>query len=123
MPRNQIIIGNDIPDPKSPNQVQQTILLSTTGTSTGVYEYNFLDGSITYFERNIKQSFEYVLIDNIGTGSIRICFNKLGLNMSSPVNGAKTLKGGDTLYIQDSIRNVGIYFIESSTVELVLITK
>lgn len=123
MPRNPIIIGNDFPSPNSDNQVQQTIFLTQDGTSTGFHEFNFMDGSINYFGKILKQSFEYVLIDNIGTGQIRVSFNRLGIDLSSPTNGAKTLRGGDTLFIQDSTRNISLYFIESSTVELVLISK
>jgi hypothetical protein len=123
MPRTQITIGNDIPVPSNESQIISTVFLVQQGTSTGFYELNFLDGSITYFDKTIKQTFEYLLIDNIGLGSVRVAFNRLGLSLTQPTNGAKTLRPGDSLYIQDYVRNLSIYFIDTSIVELVLMGK
>jgi hypothetical protein len=124
MSRNSIVIGDDItPAPKDLQQRINTVLLALTGTAAEKYDFNFLNGSITYFDRELQQSFEYVLVDNIGTGSIRIAFNRLGMTLTNSINGAKTLKTNDSLYIQDSIQNLSIYFIDDSTVELILISK
>jgi len=123
MPRKKIVIGDGIPSPSSEHQVQKTIFLVRSGTTATSYEYDFMDGSLTYFETTITQSFEYLLVDNIGDGSVRIAFNKKGMDLSSSIDGAKTLKAGDVLYIQDSVRQIGIYFIEDSIVELALMSK
>lgn len=124
MPRNPIVVGDEIsPAPKDLQQRINTVFLAQTGLAAEKYDFNFLDGSIDYFDRELRQSFEYVLIDNIGTGTIRIAFNRLGMTLTSSVNGAKTLKANDSLYIQDSIQSLSIYFLENSTVELILISK
>lgn len=124
MPRNPIVVGDDItPAPKDLQQRINTVFLAQTGAAAETFEFNFLDGSIYYFDRDLKQSFEYVLVDNIGTGSIRLAFNRLGMTLTSSINGAKTLRSGDSLYIQDSIQNLSLYFIESSAIELILISK
>ena len=123
MPRNRINIGSQTPSPNSNNQVVKTVFLVKVGTAASTQEYDFHGGGITYFDKVIDQSFEYLLIDNIGEGSIRVAFNRVGLNLSSPINGSKTLKAGDVLYIQESVYQLSIYFIENSTVELALMTK
>jgi len=88
-------------------------------SSTGNYEeVNFLNGSIQYFDRAVKQSYENVLIDNIGYGDIRVAFRP-GLDLTSSVIGSKTIRNGDSLFIQDTINYIQIYFIASSTVEIV----
>jgi len=123
MPRKVKTIGNDLPSPSSKHQVLGTVFLVQEGTSTGIYTFNFEDGSIIYFENEIKQSFEYLLVDNIGEGRVRFAFNKIGLPLVSSIDGAKTLRAGDSLYIQDFVRNITLFFIESSIVELVLMSK
>lgn len=122
MGRKTITIGDGKPNPIDNEDIQKTLFLVRTGTAGSGTELNFLDGSITYFDVGIKQSFEYVLVDNIGNGEVRIAFNRLGMDLSNAINGAKTLKSNDSLYIQDSIRNMTIYFINDSTVELILIS-
>lgn len=123
MPRIPKIIGNDLAVPSSPNQVIGTLFLVQEGSATELHLLDFLEGGIEYYGKTIKQSFEYVLIDNIGSGEIRIAFNILGMDLSNPIKGAKTLRAGDSLYIQDSVRNVSLYFLQDSIVELVVITK
>jgi len=123
MGQKPINIGDGIPSPSSKHQVVQTIFLSQSSTSTGLYLFNFLDGSIEYFDKEIKQTFEYVLVDNVGPGKVRIAFNRPGLDLTVSRNGAKTLRRGDSLYIQDSIRNLTLYFLETSLVEMILISK
>jgi hypothetical protein len=96
-------------------------LLTVSGVSPGDYsDVSLNDGSINYFGITIKQTFQYVLIDNIGTGNIRICYNKPGYNLSTSVIGSKTLKSGDSLYIEEEIWHLRIYYITPSTVEFVL---
>jgi hypothetical protein len=123
MPRKKINIGNGIPHPTSNNQIIKTLFLVNNGTTGDLNEYDFTEGNIAYFSRNVNQSFEHILIDNIGDGEVRIAFNKLGLKMETAVNGSKTLKAGDVLYIDDYVRQLSIYYIEDSTVELILMSK
>lgn len=123
MPRKKISIGDDTPYPSSDNQIEKTLFLTDIGVVGDTNEYDFISGDIFYFKKNINQSFEHILIDNIGTGSIRIAFNKLGLEMVNPITGAKTLKAGDTFFVDNNIRQLSIYYIDDSIVELVLISK
>lgn len=123
MPRTKINVGDGIPHPSSNNQIVKTLFLVNSGTVGDLNEYDFTEGNIAYFSRNINQSFEHILIDNIGDGVVRLAFNKLGLEMSTPVDGSKTLKAGDILYIDDYIRQLSIYYVEDSTVELMLMSK
>jgi hypothetical protein len=123
MPRNKINVGDGIPHPSSTNQIVKTLFLVNTGTAGDFNEYDFTQDNIAYFSRSVNQSFEHLLIDNIGDGTVRIAFNRLGLEMSSPVNGSKTLKSGDILYLDDYIRQLSIYYVEDSTVELILMSK
>jgi len=117
------IVGDKFSSPKLGSQVKRTVLLSRTGIIGETKSLDFLDGSISYFGGTIKQTFEYILIDNIGDGSIRVSFNKPGMTLTSSMDGAKTLNSGDNLYIQESIRNIDIYFIGASIVEFILMTK
>lgn len=123
MPRKTITVGNGAAIPIDNENIQKTIFLAKTSGVGTKHDYVFTDGSIRYFDIDIKQSFEYVLIDNIGSGDVRIAFNRLGMDLSSSRDGAKTLRSLDSLYIQDSIQNLSIYFIAGSTVELVLISS
>ncbi len=94
-------------------------ILYVVESSTGSYsEINFLNGSIQYFDRSVKQSYDNILIDNIGSGDIRVSFRP-GLELTSAVIGAKTISSGDSLFIQDIINYIRIYFISSSIVEIV----
>ena len=123
MPRKTITVGDGNTLPGDRNNIQKTIFLANSGLAGEQVEYVFTDGSINYFDVEIKQTFEYILVDNIGESNIRIAFNRLGLDLSSSQDGAKTLKGRDSLYIQDSIESITIYFINTSEVELVLISN
>lgn len=109
-----------MPRATSPKEsILSIVLLSGTVTAESYLDFNFLDGSINYFGNIIKQSFEYTLIDNVGSGSIRICYNKPEYNISSSVIGSKTLRSLDSLYVDEPIWHVRIYGIENSTVELI----
>ena len=123
MPRKVITIGNKAATPIESDNIQKTIFLAKTGTAGTRHDYIFTNGSINYFNVRIKQSFEYILVDNIGSNDVRIAFNRLGMNLASSQDGAKTLRSLDSLYIQDSIKNLSIYFIGNSTVELILISS
>jgi len=116
-------VGNGIATPSSDQQVIGTIFLARTATAGNYVDVDLLNGNIQYFERTIRQSFEYVMVDNIGSGETRLSFNKPGMDLSSSIDGAKTLRAGDSLYIQDSVRHLRLYFIEDSIIELILITK
>jgi len=107
--------------PASPTERQvNLVILSNTGTIGTYRTYTFNNGSIDYLGSILNQSFRYVLIDNIGTGSIRVTYNRPDYDISSSVDGAKTLSSGDSLYIEEAIWCIRIYFISNSTVELVL---
>ena len=107
------------PTPKIDNDVR-TLLYAVTGT-TGTYQaINFRGKSIVYFDIPIDQTYDHVLIDNIGTGDIRIALRP-GLVLTDPIIGAKTLKAGDSLYVSERIEHITIYFIQTSTVELILL--
>jgi hypothetical protein len=97
-----------------------TVILYYSGTAGETKQFNFLDGSITYYEKILRNSFSYTLIDNIGTGSIRVSYNRPTLDISNYVNGAKTLKTQDTFYIEEEISYLTIYFIQNSNIEIVL---
>jgi len=104
-----------------PAEVMPTAIFLVNVASAGVTkEYNFINGSVKYFEKKLKNSFDYTLIDNIGSGSVRISYNRPSLNITGYVNGAKTLKSGDSIYIEEPVWYLKIYYIENSTVELVL---
>ena len=103
-----------------PASIPTTVLLAYSGTAGETKEYTFTDGSIRYFDTSLRNSFAYVMIDNFGTGLIRISYNQPARTITDYVDGAKTLKAGDSFYIEESIWYIKIYFIGSSTVELVL---
>lgn len=96
------------------------VLYSVTSSTGSYVQLNFPDGSLSYFDSPIKQEFDNVLIDNIGDGDIRVAFRP-GLVLTSSITGAKTLVSKDSLYIQESIIHITFYFIQSSTVELILL--
>ena len=107
---------------KSPEDLTLTMvmLISSSGVA-GIYnDFNFKDGSIDYFGIKVKQAFKYTLIDNIGTGYIRICYNRPEYDLTKQVIGTKMLKSGDTLYIDENVWNIRIYYITPSSVELIL---
>jgi hypothetical protein len=104
-----------------PSEKMPTIaLLATSGVAGSIKEYNFTDGSITYFERIFKSAFSYTMIDNIGSGEIRVTYNRPALSINTYTDGAKTLKSGDSLYVEEDVWHIKIYFVQDSTVELVL---
>jgi hypothetical protein len=96
------------------------VLYSITSSTGSYVSLNFDNASLQYFDSPIKQEFDNVLIDNIGNGDIRISLRP-GLILTSSITGAKTLVSKDSLYIQESITHITIYFIGTSTVELILI--
>ena len=105
----------------SPTEKMPTIvLLAYTGSAGTTKEYNFIDGSVRYYERILKNSFDFTMIDNIGTGSIRITYDRPALEINDYIDGAKTLRPGDSMYLEDEIWHLKIYFIQDSTVEVVL---
>lgn len=113
MPKN-----NTLTSP--PNSFLTATFLADTNFAGNYTKYNFLDGSFTYLGMNIKQEFNYFLIDNIGTGSIRFCINRPDISMVVPVYGAKTLKPGDAIYFEENVWHISIYYAENSSVEIIL---
>lgn len=101
--------------------VFKNVLLADHSNTAGVTnEFAFNNETVQYFNYKLQQTFDSLFIDNTGDGDIRITFNKPGLNMTSPANGAKTLKAGESIYIEETIWQVGIYYIAPTTVELIL---
>lgn len=92
------------------------VLSSSTGNTL---EINFIDGSFTYLSQKIKQTFNQLIIDNVGTGDIRFSFIN-GLDASSATDGTKTLKSGKSVSLEDTIDYIQVYFIGTSQVDLVL---
>jgi hypothetical protein len=97
-----------------------TVLFSHVGTAGETKEYKFTDSSVRYFETVLKTAFQYTLFDNVGTGLIRVSYNRPYLEMTEYTDGAKTLRGGDSFYVEEAVWYIKVYFIENSTVELVL---
>ena len=102
------------------DKMPTTVLLVHAGVIAEIVDFNFIDGSVVYNGREVKNAFDFTLFDNIGNGVIRITYNSPSKDITSYVNGAKTLKAGDSFYIEEEIKNVKIYFVEASIVELVL---
>ena len=97
-------------------------IIPFSGNAGEYLNINFMDGSVQYFDTALKQAFDYVLVDNIGEGQIRVMHNRLYDDLINPAVGAKTLKASDSIYIEEEVKSLRIYFIESSTIELVLKT-
>lgn len=101
-------------------ELPTTVLLTTTGVAGETIDYIFTDGSIKYYESVLKNAFSYTMIDNLGSGMIRVSYNRPYLDTSDYIDGAKTLRTWDSLYIEEEISNIKIYFVEDSIVELIL---
>ena len=99
-----------------------TAILARSGPMQTYLNLNFLDGSILYLGNPITQDFKYVLVDNLGAGTIRVTYNRPSDNLTSPIDGAKTLPTLNSMYIEDKIWHIRIYFITASQVELVMIS-
>ncbi len=113
-------MARSVPHSNPSENMPTVVLLYGTGSPGQVKDFKFTDGSIRYFERILKNSFTYVLIDNIGTGKVRITYNRPELDISNYMDGAKTLRAGDSIYLEEDVWHIKVFFIESSTVELVL---
>jgi len=96
------------------------VLYSVTSSTGSYVSLNFDNASLDYFDSPIKQEFDNILIDNIGSGDIRFSL-KPGLDLTSSIVGAKTLISKDSIYIQEHVTHITFYFISTSTIELVLI--
>jgi len=99
--------------------LSMVFLVSSSGTATTYSDFNTKDGSIDYFGTHLRQAFDYTLIDNLGGGLIRVCYNKPEYDLTNYAIGAKTLKAGDALYIEEEVWHLRIYYIVPSIVELV----
>lgn len=113
-------MGRLIQNYSASEKMPTLVFLSHVGSIDETMNFTFTDGSIRYFERIIKNAFDYTLVDNVGTGKIRVSYNRPNLNITEYSNGAKTLKAGDSIYIEDEVWNIKILFLESSIIELVL---
>jgi len=113
-------MGRQVQDFSPSEKMPTIVLLAAMGSVGSIKEYNLIDGSITYFERTLRNSFSYTMIDNIGAGEIRVTYNRPALSINTYTNGAKTLKSGDSLYVEEDVWHIKIYFVQDSTVELVL---
>lgn len=113
-------MGRQSPQQGPSEKMPTLVLLATTGAAGTTKEYNFINGSIVYYERILKSAFSYTMIDNIGAGEIRVTYNRPALSLTTYIDGAKTLKSGDSLYVEEDVWHIKIYFVQDSTVELVL---
>lgn len=100
----------------------ERVILTINGTAGSTHLVNFLDGSINYYGKQIKQSFTYVLLDNVGSGAVRVAFDMPAVDISSPTSGAKTLFSRDTLHIDGLVEQISIYFLSDSTVEIIALS-
>jgi hypothetical protein len=105
------------------SEVSKTYIINDTGLAGEYHSLNLTDGSIKYFKAPIAHTFTSILVDNIGTGSVKISFNAPFFIIDSTTTNAKTLKPNDTLSISDNIEHIGIYYIANSTIEFILITE
>jgi hypothetical protein len=99
--------------------MQERIVIPISGAAGTSQTLNFIDGSIRYYGKQLNHAFSYILIDNIGDGSIRVALDMPNIDMSTSVNGSKTLLSRDTMHIYDPISTISIYFVATSTVEIV----
>ena len=107
----------------SPSDRQHTMILLARSASAGEYvDLVFNDESLSYLGKKVAQDFRYVLIDNTGNGSIRVAYNEPNRNLTAPADGAKTLFSLNSLYIEEKVESIRIYFIADSSVELVLLS-
>jgi hypothetical protein len=112
--------------PRTPQQITPTerqmnlVILATSSGAAQYVNYNFLNGSINYLGNPITQSFQYVTIDNIGEGIIRVTYNRPDYEIRTLTNGAKTMIGGSSFFIDDDVWCIRIYFVEASVVEIVM---
>jgi hypothetical protein len=91
--------------------------------SAGETKYiKFNDGSYLYMGLPVNQTFDHALLDNIGLGDVRVSFRE-GLELTSAVSGAKTLKAGDVLSVSERAYYIAIYFIADSIVEMIFIAE
>jgi len=107
-------------NPPTADKTFSQVMLVDVSSTGKVSNYDFLNHSITYFDYTISQSFQYVLIDNRGKGDIRVSYNRPSLDMSLPVDGAKTIGSGESLYIEDDTWYISIYYVGSAHTEIIL---
>lgn len=108
-----------MPRQTSPKDLMQSfVLLSISGNAGEYQNVNFIDGSYTYLGYKLQNAFEYILLDNIGSGLVRFTYNRPDYNITTSVDGSKSLKSLDTIYFDEEIWHVRIYFEEASTVEI-----
>lgn len=96
----------------------KTFLYSLSGNAETHIDLNFINGTITYFGTSLKNGFKHILIDNIGEGNTRFSIHP-GIDLTNSIIGGKTLSARSSIYIQDDINFLRIYFIEASTIEIV----
>jgi hypothetical protein len=95
------------------------VISSSTGHTE---EIRFVDGSYTYMTETLKQAFREIKIYNVGSGDVRFSFTD-GLDISTAVDGSKTLKSGTSINLEMDVSYIAIYFIASSQVELILLPE
>ena len=100
------------------NLIEEALLVYS-GNAGEYVTLNFMDKSIYYKGIYLSQAFKYLLIDNTGEGSIRISPNNLEGDLSFPINGSKTVGATSSIYLEEVIENLRIYFIETSTFEII----
>ena len=115
-------MGRRVQDISPNDRLFATAILARSGPAKTYLDLNLLDGSILYLGNPVTQDFKYILVDNIGAGSIRVTYNRPSDDLSSLIDGAKTLFTLNSMYIEDKVWHLRIYFITSSQVEIVMIS-
>jgi hypothetical protein len=95
------------------------VIIPLSGSTGQIHQVNFSDGSIEYYGHYLRQMFRYTLVDNIGGGQIRVSYNRPDMDLTLPVKGAKTLSPMDSIYIDEDVWAITVYFLMASTVEIV----
>ncbi len=98
---------------------KETIFLTITKSSGEREVISFTDGSYVYKNRPITQTFVSCLVDNVGNGLCKVAFEP-HVDFINGMEGYKTLFPKDCFYIERTISFIEIYFIEDTSVEIVL---
>ena len=102
-----------------PRITSEPIFCVITSSTGNTEEIRFNDGSYTYIDEAVNQSFDKITIHNLGAGDIRFSFFE-DLDISSATDGSKTLSSGESLSINMTVNYIAVYFVADSQVELIL---
>ena len=100
-------------------QFPNVFLVDQSAVASVQHDLIFNNGTVPYFEFKIMQGFQYVVVDNRGPGTVRVSYNHPSLVMNVPINGAKTLSSGESLYFEEEIWAISIHYDAASVVEII----